>query len=183
MRLLERIPHAVLWLLSHEREVRDHLCREASSRGIDPVRLVFAERMPYREHLARLRLADLFLDTLPFNAGATASDALWVGVPVLTCAGDAYAARMAGSLLRAIGLPELITANLMQYESLALRLAAEPALLAEWRARLAANRRSTPLFDTARFTTHLEAAYLEMWRRHEHGEPPSTFAVSPLGAR
>jgi predicted O-linked N-acetylglucosamine transferase (SPINDLY family) len=180
MRLLERMPHAVLWLLSHEREVQDHLRREAASRGIDPARLVFAERMPYPEHLARLGLADLFLDTLPFNAGTTASDALWAGVPVLTCAGDAYAARMAGSLLRAVGLPELITTSLSDYESLALRLAAEPALLAAWRARLAANRRSTPLFDTARFTAHLEAAYLEMWRRHERGEAPSTFAVSPI---
>jgi predicted O-linked N-acetylglucosamine transferase (SPINDLY family) len=178
MRLLARAPQAVLWLLSHEPEVQHHLRREATSRGIDPARLVFAERVPYPEHLARLAVADLFLDTLPFNAGTTASDALWAGVPVLTCAGDAYAARMAGSLLRAVGLPELITTSLADYESLALRLAAEPTLLGAWRARLAANRCSMPLFDTARFTAHLEAAYLEMWRRHERGDAPSTFAVA-----
>jgi protein O-GlcNAc transferase len=180
MRVLTRAPQSVLWLLSHEPEVQGHLRREAVSRGIDPTRLVFAARLPYAEHLARLMLADLFLDTLPFNAGATASDALWAGVPVLTCAGDAYAARMAGSLLRAVGLPELVTASLADYESLALRLAAEPALRAEWRARLAANRLTMPLFDTARFTAHLETAYLEMWRRHELGEAPSTFAVRPI---
>jgi predicted O-linked N-acetylglucosamine transferase (SPINDLY family) len=182
MRLLGRAPQAVLWLLSHARDVPDHLRREAASRGIDPARLVFAERLPYAEHLARLKLADLFLDTLPFNAGATASDALWAGVPVLTCAGDAYAARMAGSLLRAIGLPELVTTSLPDYEGLALRLAESPALLAGWRARLGVNRHSYPLFDTARFTAHLEAAYLEMWRRHERGEAPATFAVSPIAA-
>jgi predicted O-linked N-acetylglucosamine transferase (SPINDLY family) len=182
MRLLARAPQAVLWLLSHEPEVQHHLRREVSSRGIDPGRLVFAERVPYPEHLARLALADLFLDTLPFNAGTTASDALWAGVPVLTCAGDAYAARMAGSLLRAVGLPELITHGLADYESLALRLAADTALLGALRDRLAANRRSTPLFDTARFTSHLEAVYLEMWRRHERGETPATFALAPKGS-
>lgn len=182
MRLLERAPQAVLWLLRHGRQVQSHLQREAANRGIDPGRLVFAERLPYPEHLARLGVADLFLDTVPFNAGATASDALWAGLPVLTCAGDAYAARMAGSLLRAVGLPELITTSLADYESLALRLAASPALLAGYRARLAANRRSAPLFDTARLTAHLEAAYLEMWRRHERGEAPSSFAVSPSAA-
>jgi predicted O-linked N-acetylglucosamine transferase (SPINDLY family) len=180
MRILARNPHAVLWLLTHEPEVRDNLCREALQRGVDPQRLVFAERLPYPEHLARLTLADLFLDTLPFNAGATASDALWAGVPVLTCAGDAFAARMAGSLLRAIGLPELITASLEDYEAQALRFAAEPQLLAPLREHLAVNRRSAPLFDTARFTAHLEAAYLEMWRRHERGERPATLTVSPI---
>jgi predicted O-linked N-acetylglucosamine transferase (SPINDLY family) len=182
MRLLGRVPHAVLWLLGHQRDVPGHLRSEAARRGIDPARLVFAGRLPYPEHLARLRVADLFLDTLPFNAGATASDALWAGVPVLTCAGDAYAARMAGSLLRAIGLPEAVTTSLADYESLVLELAARPARLAEWRARLAANRRSAPLFDTARFTAHLEAAYLEMWRRHERGEAVATFAVQPSAA-
>jgi protein O-GlcNAc transferase len=179
MRLLNRMPHAVLWLFSHEREVQGHLRREAAHRGIDPGRLVFAELLPYAEHLARLQLADLFLDTLPFNAGTTASDALWAGVPVLTCAGDAFAARMAGSLLHTVGLPELVTASLVEYEALAMRLAESPELLAELRARLAANRRTSPLFNTARFTAHLEAAYLEMWRRHERGEAPATFTVSP----
>jgi protein O-GlcNAc transferase len=178
MRLLNHMPHTVLWLFSHEREVQDHLRREAANRGINPDRIVFAEQLPYAEHLARLQLADLFLDTLPFNAGTTASDALWAGVPLLTCAGDAFAARMAGSLLRAIGLPQLVTSSLAQYEALAMQLAQSPGVLAELRVRLAANRRSAPLFDTARFTTHLEAAYLEMWRRNERGEAPATFNVS-----
>jgi predicted O-linked N-acetylglucosamine transferase (SPINDLY family) len=182
MRILARAPHAVLWLQSNAREVPGHLRSEAARRGIDPARVVFAERLPYPEYLARLTLADLFLDTLPFNAGATASDALWAGVPVLTCAGDAYAARMAGSLLRAIGLPEAVTTRLEDYESLALELAARPADLGEWRARLAASRRGAPLFDTARFTAHLETAYLEMWRRHERGEAASTFKVDPAPA-
>jgi protein O-GlcNAc transferase len=180
MRILARIPHAVLWLLSHEREVRGNLRREAARRGVDPDRLVFAERLPYPEHLARVQLADLFLDTLPFNAGTTASDALWAGVPVLSCAGDAFAARMSGSLLRAVGLPELITTSIEDYEAQALRLAAEPKHLLPLRERLAVNRSSAPLFDTARFTAHLEAAYLEMSRRHERGERPSTFTVNPI---
>ena len=179
MRLLMGAPQAVLWLLGHAHGVREHLRREAVSRGIDPARLVFAERLAYPEHLARLALADLFLDTLPFNGGTTASDALWAGLPVLTCAGASYAGRMAGSLLRAVGLPELVTTTLAHYESLAARLLAAPAVLAECRARLVAGRRSSLLFDTRRFTAHLEAAYLEMWRRHERGEAPSTFSVSP----
>jgi predicted O-linked N-acetylglucosamine transferase (SPINDLY family) len=177
MRLLARAPQSVLWLQGHEHGVPENLRREAASRGVDPARLVFAGRLSYEEYLARLELADLYLDTLPFNGGATASDALWAGVPLLTCAGDAYAARMAGSLLHAVGLPEAVTLSLADYESRALELVATPALLLGWRARLAAARHTAPLFDTARFTSHLEAAYLEMWSRHERGEPPATFAV------
>jgi len=180
MRLLRGAPEAVLWLVSHAPEIQDRLRREAVQRGVDPGRLVFAARLPYPEHLARLRLADLFLDTLPFNAGTTASDALWAGVPVLTCCGGAFAGRMAGSLLRNVGLPELVTTSLADYESLAAHLLAAPARLLEWRARLSANRHTATLFDTKRFTAHLEAAYLEMWHRHERGETPSTFRVDPL---
>ena len=182
MRVLARAPRAVLWLQSQAPDVPGNLRREAASRGIDPARIVFTERLAYPDYLASLELADLFLDTLPFNGGATASDALWAGVPLLTCAGDAYAARMAGSLLHAAGLPEGVTASLADYESRAVELATTPALLAAWRARLAAGRHAAPLFDTARFTTHLEAAYLEMWNRHERGEAPSTFAVGPGAA-
>jgi predicted O-linked N-acetylglucosamine transferase (SPINDLY family) len=132
------------------------------------------------DHLARLRLADLFLDTLYYNAHATTTDALWAGLPVLTCAGETLASRVAGSLLEAMGLPELITPTLGDYEALALRLARDPELLASIKGKLVSNRATYPLFDTRRFTRHLEAAYTEMWERSQRGEPPQSFAVAPL---
>jgi predicted O-linked N-acetylglucosamine transferase (SPINDLY family) len=177
MRLLAQVPGSVLWLLAHEAAVIENLRREAAARGIDPERVIFAGRIPYPDHLARLRLADLFLDTAPFNAGATASDALWAGLPLLTCAGEAFAARMAGSLLRAVGLPELITGDLDAYASRALELVRQPELLRSLRQRLIENRRVSPLFDTTRFVRHLESAYLEMWQRHVRGEQPTAFSV------
>jgi predicted O-linked N-acetylglucosamine transferase (SPINDLY family) len=179
MRVLAQTPGGVLWLLGHEPVVSKNLRREAVERGIDAGRLIFAERIPYPDHLARLRLADLFLDTLPFNAGTTASDALWAGLPILTCAGEAFAARMAGSLLRAVGLPELIASNLDTYERQALKLAQRPALLQSLRERLVENRGHSPLFDTTRFVRHLESAYLEMWQRRARGENPASFSVAP----
>jgi predicted O-linked N-acetylglucosamine transferase (SPINDLY family) len=126
-------------------------------------------------------LADLFLDTLHYNAHATACDALWAGVPVLTCPGDTFASRVAGSLLTAVGLPELITHSLADYETLALRLACDPEALASMRQKLARNRTTHPLFDTTRFTRHIEAAYVEMWERYRRGEPPGSFVVAPTG--
>ncbi|MDP2883159.1 MAG: tetratricopeptide repeat protein [Azonexus sp.] len=180
MRLLAAVPDSVLWLASVDASVQRNLCAEAERRGVAPERLVFSPRIRYAEHLARLQLADLFLDTLPFNAGTTASDALWAGVPVLTCAGRAFSARMAGSLLRALGLPELITGNLAAYEARALELAVNPAALGELRARLANNRATHPLFDTRRFTRHLEAAYTSMWTRQQQGEAPAAIRVTPL---
>lgn len=164
MRLLDRTPGSVLWLVAGNQLVSANLRREAAARGLDSERLVFAARRPYAEYLARYRLADLFLDTLPYNAGATASDALWAGLPVLTCAGETYVSRMAGSLLHAVGLPELVTTSLEEYEALALALARDPARLATLRARLAATRETAPLFDTPRYTRHLEDAYHTMWR-------------------
>ena len=140
-------------------------------------RLVFAKRLPPDKYLAQYRLADLFLDTLPFNGGATVSDALWAGLPVVTCAGEAFAARMAGSLLHAIGLPELVTHSLPDYEALALQLATDEPRLAELRQRLARNRVTYPLFDTDRFRRHIEAAYVTMWEKTQRGEPPATFVV------
>jgi predicted O-linked N-acetylglucosamine transferase (SPINDLY family) len=181
MRILAEVPEGVLWLLSHAGVVCDNLRREAAGRGIDPGRLVFAERLPYSEHLARLKIADLFLDTVPFNAGTTASDALWVGVPVLTLCGEAFAARMAGSLLRTAGAAELITYSAEEYLGKAIELARSPAALTELRGRLAKSRESSPLFDTARFTAHLEAAYDEMWMRLERGEMPGSFTVCRHG--
>jgi protein O-GlcNAc transferase len=178
MRLLREIPGSVLWLLGDRAGTQGNLQREAVARGVDERRLVFAGRMPYAQHLGRLGLADLFLDTLPYNAGATASDALRSGVPVLTCAGEAFVSRMAGSLLRAVGLSELITGGLSEYEHTALTLLREPQRLQDLRARLAENLQRTPLFDTQRFCRHLEAAYFTMSERAANGLPPAAFTVS-----
>jgi protein O-GlcNAc transferase len=139
--------------------------------------LIFAPKMPLADHLSRHRQADLFLDTLPYNAHTTASDALWAGLPVLTCLGETFAGRVAASLLNAVGLSELITASLGDYEALALKLAREPSLLASIKAKLAQNRSTHPLFDTARFTRHIEAAYATMWQRYQNGSAPQAFAV------
>jgi predicted O-linked N-acetylglucosamine transferase (SPINDLY family) len=181
-RLLRARPESVLWMLAESPLAQANLAREALSRGVDPQRLIFAERAPYDQHLARLSLADLFLDSLPFNAGATASDALWAGLPVLTCAGEAFASRMAGSLLRAVGLPELIAPDLATYEQWALELSESPQALAALRARLAVNRGTQPLFNTARFCRHLEAAYTTMYERHQRAEAPTHFSVPPVAA-
>ena len=179
-RLLKAVTGSVLWLVADNLTVENNLRREAANRGIEPRRLIFAPRLRYADHLARFQLADLFLDTLPFNAGATASDALWTGVPVLTCTGEAFASRMAGSLLKAIGLPELITYNLEDYEALAHKLATSPTMLNDIRARLAQNRHTHALFNTDRFRRHIEAAYTTMWQRSQRGEAPESFAVEPV---
>lgn len=173
MRLLVATPGSVLWLSVERDAAGANLQREAGARGVAPERLVFAPKVPRQaDHLARYRVADLFLDTLPYNAHATASDALWAGLPVLTCAGETFAARVAGSLLCAVGLPELITTTLPDYEALALRLARDPDRLAALREKLEANRLTTPLFDSTRYTRHLEQAYSRMWegRMQEQGE-------------
>lgn len=181
MRLLSRVEGSVLWLFEDNPAAARNLRREAERRGVAPARLVFAPRLAPDAHLARHRLADLFVDTLPYNAHTTASDALWAGLPVLTCTGSAFAGRVAGSLLHAAGLPELVTGSLAEYEALALRLATTSSLLAEYRARLAAQRASCPLFDTDRFRRHMEAAYVEMVARQRRGEPPAGFDVAPIG--
>jgi protein O-GlcNAc transferase len=181
MRLLRGIDGSVLWLSSGNDVARDNLRREAQARGIDGSRIVFATRVPLNEdHLARLSVADLFIDTLPFNAHSTASDSLWAGLPVLTCMGDTFAGRAAASLLTAIGLPELITTSLVDYEALALTLAREPQRLADLRIRLAANRASRPLFDTARFTRHMESAYITMVDCCRRGAAPRSFSVPSI---
>jgi predicted O-linked N-acetylglucosamine transferase (SPINDLY family) len=179
MRLLRAVPGSVLWLLEDNAWAVANLRREAFARGVAPSRLHFAQRLPLEAHLARHRCADLFLDTLPFNAHTTASDALWAGLPVLTATGETFAGRVATSLLHAVGMPELVTRNLAEYEELALALARDWERLAALRARLAANRATAPLFDTTGFARALEAAFDEMWRRHEAGEPASGFAVPP----
>ena len=177
MRLLHAVEGSVLWLLSDNEGAERNLRREAQSRGIDPARLVFAAREQPEDHLARHRLADLFLDTLPCNAHTTASDALWAGLPVLTCLGGAFAGRVAASLVTAAGLPELVASDLGEYERLALALARDPARLAETKARLANGRGACALFDAQSFTRHLEAAYTRMWEIWQRGEAPKGFAV------
>ncbi len=179
MRLLAAVDGSVLWLSGTHASATEHLVREAERRSVAPCRLIFAPRVASNEdHLARQRLADLFVDTLHYNAHTTAADALWAGVPVLTCPGATFASRVAGSLLGAVGLPELIAGSLADYEGLALALARDPARLTALRAKLARNRDVFPLFDTARFTRHMEAAYTTMWERAQRGEPPQSFAVS-----
>ena len=178
MSLLRATPKGVLWLSQVDPIAMNNLRREAERCGITPQRLIFAPKIvEIADHLARQRQADLFLDTLPYNAHTTASDALWAGLPVLTCLGETFAGRVAASLLRAVGLPELVTTSLEEYEASALKLAREPALLASIKAKLAHNRIAYPLFDTARFTRHVEAAYTTMWERYQRGAPPQGFAV------
>jgi predicted O-linked N-acetylglucosamine transferase (SPINDLY family)/glycosyltransferase involved in cell wall biosynthesis len=159
MRIVQRVPGSVLWLLADNETARINLSRYAAEQGVDPARLVFAPRVHPAEYLARFQLADLFLDTLPFNGGTTASDALWMGLPLLTCSGQTFASRMAGSLLKAIGLPELITNTFADYETLAVALAHDRLRLAELRSRLIANRQTYPLFDTPRLVKALEGAF------------------------
>ncbi len=180
VRLLKSVEGSVLWLLKDNPWAEENLKREAVARGVSSERLIFGNRIDHPDHLARHRLADLFLDTLPCNAHTTASDALWAGLPIVTCAGRSFAARVAGSLLRAVGLEELVTSTLEEYEQVALRLAGEPDRLGALRARLAQNREAAPLFDTPRFCRHLEAAYRRMWLLHERGLPAETFRVDVL---
>ncbi|MFA7240905.1 MAG: tetratricopeptide repeat protein [Sulfuricellaceae bacterium] len=181
MRILKQVEGAVLWLFEDTPAAAENLKKEAMQRGVAPERLLFDKRLPHAphsEHFARIRVADLVLDTLPYNAGATASDALWAGVPVLTLIGEAYVGRIAASLLNAIGLPELITTNQEEYEHLAIRLATHPEELKQIREKLAGNRLSTPLFDTVLYARHIEAAYKVMFERYQADLPPEHTAFS-----
>jgi len=180
MRLLQKTEGSVLWLRESNGSSMRNLRREAEKRGVAGDRLVFAPVWPHAEHLARHRSADLFLDTLPYGAHTGASDALWAGLPVLTCLGESFAGRVAASLLHAVGLPDMVTHSLEEYEARALQLAHDPALLDEVTERLARNRETHALFDTARFTRHLESAYGQMVERHRAGERPQPFAVDVI---
>lgn len=180
MRLLKVIEGSVLWLMEDHPAAVANLRREAQQRGVDPGRLIFASRVPsLAHHLARYRLADLFIDTLPYNAHTTASDALWAGLPVLTCLGHSFVARVAGSLLHAVHLPELVTQSPAAYEALAIELATQPQQLAALRQKLDRERLSAPLFDTPLFTRHLEAAYTAMWDRYRAGLAPDHLHIHP----
>ena len=177
IRLLKRVPESILWLLEDNAKAADSLRQEAVLRGVDSRRLIFAKRMLLPEHLARHRLADLFLDTFPCNAHTTASDALWAGLPVLTLTGESFAARVAASLLHAIQLPELITSSQEEYEALAIELATNPERLVQIRQKLEKNRLTTSLFETQRFTSHLEEAYSAMYERYQEGLSPEHLFV------
>jgi protein O-GlcNAc transferase len=182
MRLLKAVDGSVLWLSENNATVVNNLRREAGVAGVDPDRLVFAGRLPSAAaHLARHRLADLFLDTLPYNAHTTASDALWAGLPVLTQIGETFAGRVAASLLTAAGLPELIVQTQEQYESVAIELATRAELMAAIKDKLAQNRLTKPLFDTKRYTRHIESAYLTMYRRYQDGLSPDHIHVADQG--
>jgi predicted O-linked N-acetylglucosamine transferase (SPINDLY family) len=178
MRILKQVEGSVLWLLPGHATAADNLRKEARARGVDAERLIFAGRMSPPDHLARHRAADLFLDTLPYNAHTTACDALWTGLPVLTCLGEAFVGRVAASLLHAVGLPELITTTLDEYQHLAVDLATTPDKLAAIRAKLANHRLTMPLFDTRLFTRHIEAAYAAMHARQQAGLAPDHIVVS-----
>lgn len=178
MRLLQKVEGSVLWLLDHNPAATRNLRAEAQSRGIRPGRLVFAPPIDFSAHLARHRLADLFVDTFYCNAHTTAADALWAGLPFLTCPGRSFAGRVGASLLNAVGLPELIADSRQEYESLALALAADPERLGAIRRKLARNIPTQPLFDTALFARHLEAAYTAMHERALRGLPPEDFEVA-----
>jgi len=181
MRVLGAVKGSVLWLSYPNASTIDNLKREAEARGVSPERLVFSSYMKRDEdHLARLSLADLFLDTLAYNAHATASDALWVGVPVLTVAGTSFPGRVAASLLHAVGMTDLAAPSLAAYEARAVQLASNPPELAALKARLARHRDTEPLFDTERFTRNLERAYEAMWDRTQRGLPPVGFAIESV---
>lgn len=177
MRILKRVDASVLWLLQENETASNNLRRAAREAQVDPARLIFTGRLTGPDHLARHALAALFLDTFPCNAHTTASDSLWAGLPVLTCAGESFPARVAASLLNAVGLPELITGSLADYEELAVALARNPQRLAEIRDTLRANRLTTALFDTSLFTKHLEDAYLQMYERYQADEAPEHIYV------
>ena len=178
MRVLVRVPGSVLMLYSDNPQAQQNLRQEAAARGVEPGRLFFGGPIAPEHHLARLRLCDLFLDSAPYNAHTSGSDALWVGLPVLSCTGRTFPSRVGASLLHAVGLPELATDSFEAYEALAVRLATEPGLLAALRQRLKGNLPTAALFDTARYTRHLEAAYSQMVARSLAGLAPAAFAVA-----
>jgi protein O-GlcNAc transferase len=181
MRLLQAVKGSTLWLLDSNVPATANLKREANARGIASRRLVFAPELANSRHLARLTLADLYLDTFPYNAHTLASDALWAGCPMVTCSGRTFASRVAGSLLYAVGQPMLACASLEEYERLALELARDAPRLRAIRRKIQSARRSAPLFDSQGFTRHLEAAFGTMWDIFRRGEPPRSFAVPPTG--
>jgi protein O-GlcNAc transferase len=179
MRILKAVPNSILWLLEKTGQDKINLKKEAKNRGVDPSRLVFSTGIRKEQHLARLKLADLCLDTFTCNGMTTTSDSLWAGVPVITLKGKHFASRVSASLLTAIGLPELITHSPQEYEDLAIKLAKNPKQLDAIRYKLNANRLTKPLFDTEKFTRYLEEAYSKMWQTYTEGKKPTNIVVNP----
>ena len=177
MRILSVVEGSVLFLYADNERSKTNLIDEAILRGVDSARLVFGGRIPTEEYLARYQTCNLFLDTFPYNAGTTASDALWAGLPVLTLIGQSFASRVAASLLNAIGLPELITNTQEEYEALAIELAIHPHKLADIKLKLAKNRLTAPLFDTPLFTKNLESAYIKMMDRYQADLQPDHISI------
>jgi protein O-GlcNAc transferase len=177
MWILDQVPGSVLWLLEGNSQFPENIRREAQAAGVAPERIIFAPLIPTRDHLARLGLADLFLDTMPYNAHTTASDALWAGLPLITVVGTTFPGRVAASLLAAIGLNELVTEDMPAYERLAVKLATDPGLLQFVRKKLQSNRSTMPLFDTGLFCASLEAAYTKMWEISQSGLPAQAFSL------
>ena len=176
MRILSQVDGSVLWLSKANKTIVENLKKETENNGIDQARLIFAPRLEFIEdHLSRVKLADLFIDTLPYNAHATSSDALRMGLPVLTCVGKSFASRVAASLLNAVGLPELITTTQQEYEALAIELATNPKKLKAIKDKLTQNLPSAPLYDTPLFTKHLESAYKRMYERDNEGLEPDHY--------
>ena len=180
MRILNAVPQSMLLLYTDIQIAAKNLKMEAEKRGVNPERLIFGEKLIRSQYLARCRSADLFLDTWPYNAGATASDALWAGLPVLTCMGESFASRYAASLLRAIRIPELVTESQEEYEALAIDLATNPIKLKSIKDKLESNRLTTPLFNTALFTKHIEVAYTEMYERYQADLLPDHIYIKDL---
>ena len=172
MRILSQTDGSVLWLLKSNKWAEGNLRKEAQARGIDPSRVIFAEKLPLAEHLARHKHADLFIDTFNYNAHTTASDALWAGLPVVTKQGEQFAARVAASLLNAIGLPELVTTTEADYEALIIQLASNPEGLTAIKDKLATNRLTQPLFDTNRYTRNFERGLQKVYDLYFAGETP-----------
>lgn len=177
MRIIKAIPGSVLWLLVRSPEARENLSRAAGLNGVQPQRLIFADPLPKEKHLARLKLADLALDTLTVNGHTTTSDALWAGVPVITCQGNHFASRVASSILHAVGLEELITHNLADYVELAIHLAGDHQRIEDLKSKLQQHKGGYPLFDPERLVRNLEGAYQEIWRHYLEG-----FPAGPQGA-
>jgi predicted O-linked N-acetylglucosamine transferase (SPINDLY family) len=177
VKLLKQVENSVLWLLESNTWQAQNLRAEIGRQNIAADRIIFAPMVSPAAHLSRLGLADLFLDSLPYNAHTTASDALWAGLPLLTCVGSTFPGRVAASVLEAAGMPELITRSLAAYEALALKLACDKNLLLSLRARLQRNRDTSLLFDTNVYRQHIESAYRTMWELHQKGEAPRNFAV------
>jgi predicted O-linked N-acetylglucosamine transferase (SPINDLY family) len=169
MRILAAVPGSVLWLLADNDTARANMLARAATHGVEPARLIFAPRVSPAEYLARFQLADLVLDTFPYNAGTTASDALWMGTPIVTRAGRTYISRMAGSLLNAVGLPDLVTDSLADYEKLAVDLGRQPLRVASYKRYLAEHGRQTPLFDIPRIVRDIEAEFERLALAHRAG--------------